>query len=134
QGISHPDMELRELVHQWQEVRWILQRFADGGEYDGLFDGTEEDFDAHPIQTFELHDLLQRARLLGPVLRYVLPQGELQMSTDRPMLLLSGPAAFSLADPQARKPTIHSIRRQSKKDDTPSDPTAMLCQTSGHHP
>jgi len=94
QGISHPDTDLRALVKEWQEVRWVLQRFADGGEYDGLFDGTADDFDDNPVQTFELRDLLSRPRLLGPILRYVLPQVELQMSTDRPMLLLFDDAAI----------------------------------------
>ena len=115
QGISHPDMELRDLVHQWQEVRWILQRFAKGGEYDGLFDGHEEDFDDHPIQTFELHDLLQRSRLLGPVLRYVLPQIELQMSTDRPMLLLFDDAAIPWEVPTIRQDSKDWLRTTRKK-------------------
>ena len=62
QGISRPDLELRALVQQWQEVRWVLQRFVVGGEYDGLFDGTEEDFDDNPVQTFELrHRMVQSA-------------------------------------------------------------------------
>ncbi len=115
QGISHPDMELRELVHQWQEVRWILQRFADGGEYDGLFDGTEEDFDENPVQTFELHDLLQRPRLLGPMLRYVLPQVDVQMSTERPMLLLFDDAAIPWNVPKIRQESKDWLRTTRKK-------------------
>lgn len=93
QGMAHRDMELRGLVEQWQAVRWVLQQFALGGANNGLFDGCEADFDDNPVQTFELRDLLSRPRLLGPVLRYVLPQVELQMSTDRPMLLLFDDAA-----------------------------------------
>lgn len=115
QGISHPDMELRDLVHQWQEVRWVLQRFTASGEYDGLFDGTAEDFDTNPVQTFELHDLLQRPRLLGPVLRYVLPQVELQMSTDRPMLLLFDDAAIPWEVPKIRQESIDWMRTTRKK-------------------
>jgi len=115
QGISHPDLELRALLHQWQEVRWTLQRFAAGGEYDGLFDGHEEDFDDHAIQTFELHDLLQRSRLLGPVLRYVLPQVERQMSTDRPMLLLFDDAAIPWQVPRIRQDTRDWLRTTRKK-------------------
>src|SRR5215813_11703824 len=115
QGISHPDTELRDLVHQWQEVRWVLQRFATGGEYDGLFDGTEEDFDDHPIHTFELHDLLQRPRLLGPILRYVLPQVDLQMSTDRPMLLLFDDAAIPWNVPKMRQESKDWLRTTRKK-------------------
>ena len=115
QGISHPDLELRGLVQQWQEVRWVLQRFADGGEYDGLFDGTDEDFDDHPVQTFELHDLLQRPRLLGPILRYVLPQVDLQMTTDRPMLLLFDDAAIPWEVPKIRQESKDWMRTTRKK-------------------
>jgi type IV secretion system protein VirB4 len=115
QGISHPDMDLRALVKEWQEVRWVLQRFADGGEYDGLFDGTEDDFDVNPVQTFELRDLLQRPRLLGPLLRYVLPQVELQMSTDRPMLLLFDDAAIPWQVPRIRQDTKDWLRTTRKK-------------------
>jgi type IV secretion system protein VirB4 len=115
QGISHPDTDLRALVTEWQEVRWVLQRFADGGEYDGLFDGTAEDFDDHPVQTFELRDLLQRPRLLGPILRYVLPQIELQMSTDRPMLLLFDDAAIPWEVPKIRQESKDWMRTTRKK-------------------
>jgi len=115
QGISHPDMELRRLIEQWQEVRWVLQRFADGGEYDGLFDGTEEDFDDNPVQTFELRDLLAQSRLLGPVLRYVLPQVELQMSTDHPMWLMFDDAALPWEVPQIRKDSKGWMRTARKK-------------------
>jgi type IV secretion system protein VirB4 len=115
QGISHPDAELRDLVHQWQEVRWVLQRFARGGEYDGLFDGTEDDFDANPVQTFELHDLLQRPRVLGPVLRYVLPQVDLQMTTDRPMLLLFDDAAIPWKVPRIQDKSQEWLMTTRKK-------------------
>jgi type IV secretion system protein VirB4 len=115
QGISHPDTDLRALVKEWQEVRWVLQRFADGGEYDGLFDGTEDDFDDHPVQTFELRDLLQRPRLLGPILRYVLPQIELQMTTDRPMLLLFDDAAIPWEVPKIRQESKDWMRTTRKK-------------------
>lgn len=115
QGISHPDTELRELVHQWQEVRWVLQRFTMGGEYEGLFDGCDEDFDAHPIQTFELHDLLSRTRLLGPVLRYVLPEIERQMTTDHPMLLLFDDAAIPWEIPKIQHDSKYWLRTTGKK-------------------
>jgi type IV secretion system protein VirB4 len=115
QGISHPDTDLRALVKEWQEVRWVLQRFADGGEYDGLFDGTADDFDDNPVQTFELRDLLQRPRLLGPLLRYVLPQIELQMTTDRPMLLLFDDAAIPWEVPRIRQESKDWMRTTRKK-------------------
>jgi type IV secretion system protein VirB4 len=97
QGISHPDVDLKALVTLHYEVRTVLKRFTVDGEYGGMFDGTEDAFDANPIQTFELRSLLQRPRLLGPVLRYVLTQVELQMSTDAPMLLLLDDAAIPWA-------------------------------------
>jgi type IV secretion system protein VirB4 len=115
QGISHPDQDLRALVREWQEVRWVLQRFADGGEYDGLFDGTEDDFDANPVQTFELRDLLQRPRLLGPMLRYVLPQVELQMTTDHPMLLLFDDAAIPWRVPRIKEKSEEWMMTTRKK-------------------
>jgi type IV secretion system protein VirB4 len=114
-GIGHPDMELRALVKEWQEVRWVLQRFTMGGEYGGLFDGCEDDFDVNPVQTFELRDLLQRPRLLGPILRYVLPQVELQMSTDRPMLLLFDDAAIPWQVARIRHETRDWLRTTRKK-------------------
>lgn len=115
QGMAHRDVELRALVEQWQEVRWVLQRFTVGGEYDGLFDGCEEDFDDHPLQTFELHDLLSRTRLLGPVLRYVLPAVERQMTTDRPMLLLFDDAAIPWQVKQIRDDSKDWLRTTRKK-------------------
>jgi type IV secretion system protein VirB4 len=115
QGISRPDTELRALVKEWQEVRFVLQRFTDAGEYEGLFDGTSDDFDDNPIQTFELRDLLQRPRLLGPILRYVLPQIELQMSTDRPMLLLFDDAAIPWQVARIRNDTRDWLRTTRKK-------------------
>ena len=115
QGISHPDTDLRALVKEWQEVRWVLQRFADGGEYDGLFDGTEDDFDANPVQTFELRDLLQRPRLLGPILRYVFPQIELQMTTDRPLLFLFDDVAIPWEIPKIRQDSKDWLRTTRKK-------------------
>jgi type IV secretion system protein VirB4 len=114
-GIAHVDQRLRDLIDAWMKVRWVLQSFADGGEYDGLFDGCAEDFAAHPVQTFELRDLLARPRLLGPLLRYVLPQVELQMSTDRPMLLLFDDAAIPWEVPKIRQDSKNWMRTTRKK-------------------
>jgi type IV secretion system protein VirB4 len=115
QGISRRDEDLRALVKEWQEVRTVLQRFTVGAEYDGLFDGTEEDFDDHPVQTFELGDLLQQSRLQGPILRYVLPEVERQMTTDRPMLLIFDDAAIPWEVPRIRKDTRNWLRTTRKK-------------------
>ena len=115
QGIAHPDMELKALVTLHTEVRTMLKRFTEVGEYGGLFDGTADAFDANPIQTFELRSLLQRPRLLGPVLRYVLTQLELQMSTDAPMLLVLDDAAIPWAVPKIEEKSTEWLMTTRKK-------------------
>jgi len=115
QGISHPDPDLRALVVLQTEIRRVLQRFTDKGEYGGLFDGTEDAFDDNPIQTFELRTILQRPRLLGPVLRYVLTQVELQMTTDAPMLLLFDDAAIPWEVPRIRDKSREWMMTTAKK-------------------
>jgi type IV secretion system protein VirB4 len=115
QGISHPDMDLKALVVRHTAVRTVLKRFTADGEYDGIFDGTEDPFDNNPIQTFELRALLQRPRLLGPVLRYVLMQVELQMSTDAPMLLLIDDAAIPWAVPKIEEKSKEWMMTTRKK-------------------
>src|SRR5712691_11048890 len=107
QGISHPDMDLKALVVTQTTIRTVLKRFTADGEYGGIFDGTDDALDTNPIQTFELRSLLQRPRLLGPVLRYVLTHVELRMSTDAPMLLLLDDAAIPWA--------VSRIEEQSKE-------------------
>jgi type IV secretion system protein VirB4 len=99
QGISHPDMELKRLVTLHTAVRTALKRFTHDGDYGGVFDADVDDLVDHPVQTFELRSLLQRPRLLGPILRYVLMQVELQMTTEAPMLLLLDDAAIPWAVP-----------------------------------
>jgi type IV secretory pathway VirB4 component len=115
QGISHPDMDLRALVVLQTEIRTVLKRFTDGGEYGGIFDATADAFDDNPIQTFELRALLQRPRLLGPVLRYVLQQIELQMRTDAPMLLLIDDAAIPWAVPKIEEKSREWMMTTRKK-------------------
>jgi type IV secretion system protein VirB4 len=115
QGISHPDMDLKALVVLQTTIRTVLKRFTAGGEYGGIFDATEDPFDANPIQTFELRALLQRPRLLGPVLRYVLMQVELQMSTDAPMLLLIDDAAIPWAVPKMQDKSKEWMMTTRKK-------------------
>jgi type IV secretory pathway VirB4 component len=115
QGISHPDMDLKALVVLQTTIRTVLKRFTNGGEYDGIFDATEDAFDDNPIQTFELRALLQRPRLLGPVLRYVLMQIELQMSTDAPMLLMLDDAAIPWAVPKMEEKSKEWMMTTRKK-------------------
>ena len=94
-GVAHMDTTLSELDRVQQEVRWVLKRFAVGGEYHGIFDGTEDPLTAHPVQTFELRDLVTQERLLGPVIRYVMMEVREQMATTRPMFLLLDDAAIA---------------------------------------
>jgi len=115
QGISHPDVDLKALVTLHYEIRTVLSRFTTKGEYGGVFDGTEDAFDANPIQTFELRSLLQRPRLLGPVLRYVLTHVELQMSTDAPMLLIRDDAAIPWAVPKIEEKSKEWMMATRKK-------------------
>ena len=62
------------------EVRWVLKRFAEGGDYQGIFDGTADPLTAHPVQTFELRDLVTQTRLVGPVMRYIMLEVREQMT------------------------------------------------------
>ena len=100
QGISHPDMDLKALAVLQLSIRQMLHQFALGGEYDGIFDGNVDVLGQHPVQTFELRSLLQRPRLVGPVLGYVFPEIERQMRTDAPMFLLLDDAAVTWLTPE----------------------------------
>jgi type IV secretory pathway VirB4 component len=102
QGVAHLDTTMSELDQVQLHVRYVLERYGVGGDYNGIFDGTEEDFDDNPVQTFELGELLAKQRLLAPVMSYVLPQIERQMGTDRKMLLLFDDAALPLKVPRIR--------------------------------
>jgi len=115
QGISHPDMDLKRLVTLHTSVRTALKRFTHEGDYGGVFDADADDLVDHPIQTFELRSLLQRPRLLGPVLRYMLMQVELQMSTDAPMLLLLDDAAIPWAVPKIQDTSKEWMMTTRKK-------------------
>jgi type IV secretion system protein VirB4 len=95
QGIAHPDSELRALVVLWSTMRGVLKRFTLDGEYGGIFDGEDDAFDTHPVQTFEMRGLVQKPILMGSVMRYVTMELEQQMRTDRPMLLLLDDAAVT---------------------------------------
>jgi type IV secretion system protein VirB4 len=115
QGISHPDMDLKALVVTQTTIRTVLKRFTADGEYGGIFDGTDDALDTNPIQTFELRSLLQRPRLLGPVLHYVLMHVELRMSTDAPMLLLLDDAAIPWAVPRIQDQSKEWLMTTRKK-------------------
>jgi type IV secretion system protein VirB4 len=112
QGIAHPDMDLKALAVLQLSIRQILHQFALGGEYDGIFDGTVDVLGQHPVQTFELRRLLQRPRLVGPVLGYVFPEIERQMRTDAPMFLLLDDAAVTWLTPSQDVRDQQDIRRK----------------------
>ena len=82
-------------------MRWVLKRFAEGGEYHGIFDGDEDPLTIHPVQTFELRDLVTQTRLVGPVMRYVMMAVREQMATTHPMFLLLNDAAIAWLAPKA---------------------------------
>ena len=96
-------------------VRTVLKRFTRDGEYEGLFDAAQDTLEDHPVQTFELRALLQRPRLLGPVLRYVLMRVERQMRTDAPMLLLLDDAAIPWAVPKIEETSTEWMMTTRKK-------------------
>jgi len=96
-------------------VRSVLKRFTQAGDYGGVFDADADDLGDHPVQTFELRSLLQRPRLMGPVLRYVLRQVEHRMSTDAPMLLLFDDAAIPWAVPQIQEQSQEWLMTTRKK-------------------
>jgi type IV secretory pathway VirB4 component len=112
QGISHPDMDLKALAVLQLSIRQTLHQFAEGGEYGGIFDGTEDVLGSHPVQTFELRSLLQRPRLVGPVLGYVFPELERQMRTDAPMFLLLDDAAVTWLTPRQEASEQQDIRKK----------------------
>ena len=105
-------MDLKALAVLQLSIRQTLHQFALGGEYDGIFDGTVDVLGQHPVQTFELRSLLQRPRLVGPVLGYVFPEIERQMRTDAPMFLLLDDAAVTWLTPQQGAHEQADIRRK----------------------
>ena len=117
-GVAHLDTTLSELDKVQQEVRWVLKRFAEGGEYHGIFDGTEDPLTAHPVQTFELRDLVTQTRLVGPVMRYVMMEVREQMATTHPMFLLLDDAAIAWLAPKAehRRQTALPPGRQTMEE------------------
>ena len=115
QGISHPDLDLKALAVLQLSIRQMLHQFALGGEYDGIFDGNVDVLGQHPVQTFELRSLLQRPRLVGPVLGYVFPEIERQMRTDAPMFLLLDDAAVTWLTPSQDAVTSMDIRKKLEK-------------------
>ena len=120
-GVAHLDTTLSELDKVQQEVRWVLKRFATGGEYHGIFDGEEDTLPAHPVQTFELRDLLTNSRLLGPVMRYVMLEVREQMTTDAPMFLLLDDAAIAFLAPKEQTRGVAAMARRTMEawaDDT----------------
>jgi len=108
-------MDLKRLVTLHTSVRTALKRFTHEGDYGGVFDADTDDLSDHPLQTFELRSLLQRPRLLGPILRYVLMQVELQMTTEAPMLLLLDDAAIPWAVPKIAEKSKEWMMTTRKK-------------------
>jgi type IV secretion system protein VirB4 len=117
QGISHPDTDLKALVVLASEIQATLKQFADGGEFGGIFDGTEDLMQAQPLETFELRTLMSRSRMMGPVLRYVLLHTNLQMTTEAPMLLLLDDAAITWMADDAQKQFQGGLMRATRREE-----------------
>jgi type IV secretion system protein VirB4 len=116
QGIAHQDPQLMDLVRRRGLIHQTLKMFTVGGEYDGLFDATQDDLTAHPVQTFEMRHLLGRASILAPVLRYVFLHVEQQMSTAAPMFLALDDAAVAwMADSMSQATSGMSGQRREEK-------------------
>ena len=108
-GIGHEDVHLRALEQLKAEVRWTFQRYSE------IFGSAEETLNAHPVQTFELRSLLSQSQLLGPIMRYVMMEVSLKMSTRAPMFLLLDDAAIAWLMPKTDSPgaTVVAPGRQT---------------------
>jgi type IV secretion system protein VirB4 len=109
QGIGHEDVHLRALDQLKAEVRWTFQRYSE------LFGSADDPLSAHPVQTFELRALLTQSHLLGPIMRYVMLEVSLQMSTRAPMFLLLDDAAIAWLMPKtdSQRATVVAPGRQT---------------------
>src|SRR4029453_12582194 len=117
QGISHPDMDLKALVVLSANIRMVLKQFSTGGEFGGIFDGTEDFLQAQPVETFELRTLMSRPRMMGAVLRYVLLHTNLQMTTEAPMLLLLDDAAITWMADDAQQQFQGGLLRAARREE-----------------
>jgi type IV secretion system protein VirB4 len=97
------------------EIRWALDRFTSANEFGGIFDGDQDVLGMHPVQTFELRNLLKRPRLMGPVLGYVFPEVERQMRTDHPMYLLLDDAAVAWLTPEKDRAEEGDLRKKLER-------------------
>jgi type IV secretion system protein VirB4 len=97
-GQAHLDTTMNALDQVQLFVRWVIERYATGGEYGAIFSGTDE-ARPHPVQTFEMSSLIDQPRLFGPVIRYVMLELEQQMDTNHPMFLLFDDAALTCLMP-----------------------------------
>jgi len=109
QGIGHEDVHLRALDQLKAEVRWTFQRYSE------MFGSADDPLRAHPVQTFELRSLLTQSHLLGPIMRYVMLEVSLQMSTRAPMFLLLDDAAIAWLMPKtdSQRATVVAPGRQT---------------------
>jgi type IV secretion system protein VirB4 len=103
-GVAHLDTTLTEFDRVQMQVRYVLESYTQGKRHQGIFDGCGEDFDDHPVQTFEMKMLTRRGDLQDPVMRYVLTFGvKLQMTTRAAMLLLFDDAAVKWLMPEGQE-------------------------------
>gem|GEM_PF-1874134 len=114
-GIARENPRLVEIANLKMDIRWALDRFTSANEFGGIFDGDEDVLGMHPVQTFELRNLLKRPRLMGPVLGYVFPEIERQMRTDHPMYLLLDDAAVAWLTPEQDRAEEGDLRKKLER-------------------
>src|SRR4029450_7480004 len=114
-GVARENPRLIEIANLKMEIRWALDRFTSANEFGGIFDGDADVLGNHPVQTFELRNLLKRPRLMGPVLGYVFPEIERQMRTDHPMYLLLDDAAVAWLTSEKDRAEDSDIRKKLER-------------------
>ena len=114
-GIAHENPRLIDLANLKMDIRQVLDRFTTHQEFGGIFDGDRDVVGTHPVQTFELRNLFSRGQLLEPVLGYLFPEIDRQMTTDHPMFLFLDDAAVTWLTPEEAVADVTDARRKLTK-------------------
>jgi type IV secretion system protein VirB4 len=108
QGVGHEDIHLRLLEQHKAEIRWALQDFRD------IFGADEDTLPVHPVQTFELRDLMGQSKRMQAVMGYVMLEVSQQMTTQAPMLLFLDDAAVPWLTPKGTAGGQQAMEAQLK--------------------
>ena len=114
-GVARENPRLIAIANLKMEIRQVLDRFTTQGEFGGIFDGNADVVGAHPVQTFELRNLFGRPQILEPVLSYLFPEIDRQMSTDHPMFLFLDDAAVTWLTPEQAAQDWTDVRRKLER-------------------